>query len=390
LLALGLAAGAFAVANGGGLFERSYLRTAIHPEIEGYDQVLATTAASIPRLAGLLAFPTTLSADHRTPLEAGLGTPRSLAGAALLTSWVVLGAMLSRRNPTAAYAVAWTLITWLPCSNLVPLTHFFVAERYLYLPSFGICLLASIAADHALARAARKDRTLQRAGLMLCCAGLLATFTARTVAHGFAWRDSYSLWSSALRQGARTARVHNNLGTALFERGEWEAAIRELESALRLEPDHSLARLNLANALLASGRYSLAETILRQALTHAPDDARAHYRLAVALSALGRKAEAVEAAERAVGLQPDDPAALHWLGVLLIGEGRLEESLPLLERSIVLRPASHEARLSLGNLLLRLGRPAAAAPHFAEAAKLAPERDRVAPRPPPGTAARLE
>ena len=96
---------------------------------------------------GLLVFPAQLSADYPTHPQGGLTTAPALTGVAIVAAAGVVALWLASRSPVAAFAIAWTVITYLPVSNVVPLTAYFVAERYLYVPSFGICLLAAISLD---------------------------------------------------------------------------------------------------------------------------------------------------------------------------------------------------------------------------------------------------
>jgi tetratricopeptide (TPR) repeat protein len=362
-------------------FEKAHVQEEILMGAEGYGQVLATSLAAVPKVSELLLFPTTLSVDYPTRLETSLLAWRPIFGALIVACWILLCLLLARRSPVAAFAAAWTLITYLPCSNILPLTHFFVAERYLYTPSFGVCLLAAIAVDRALDFASSRGRGLLQAGVAVGCLVLFLTFAARTVGRNSDWRDSYTIWSSAVRDGVRTARVYNNLGLALFQRGETGAAILEFRRAVRLEPRDSAARLNLANALLISGEFDSAESMFRATLAIAPDSYRAYHGLAVCLSKRGKTVEAVDAELRAIGIHPGYADGHYWLGVLLARQGKLEESLPYLTRSVEIRPDDHDGHKALGEVLLRLGRADEAAVHLEKASRLRPDEADTAPAP---------
>jgi tetratricopeptide (TPR) repeat protein len=57
----------------------------------------------------------------------------------------------------------------------------------------------------------------------------------------------------------REAEEHNNLGAAYYTQGKLEAAIREYQQALRINPNYALAHNSLGAAYSAQGK--LAESI---------------------------------------------------------------------------------------------------------------------------------
>jgi len=75
----------------------------------------------------------------------------TLAAGALLLHTTLVG--LRTRDHFAALqlllALAWTLIPFLPASNLFFPVGFVVAERVLYIPSMGFCLLVALGTPSA-------------------------------------------------------------------------------------------------------------------------------------------------------------------------------------------------------------------------------------------------
>jgi hypothetical protein len=136
---------------------------------------LLVSAAAVPSLVRLLVFPLTLSADYPTPRPAGPLDGAVLAGVALVAIALAAFALAARRAPLAAFAIAWTLAMYLPLSNVVPLGPHFVVERYLYVPSFGACLLVALGLDTLRRRAA----PAALAALALLVAGGAARSMAR-------------------------------------------------------------------------------------------------------------------------------------------------------------------------------------------------------------------
>ncbi|MCH7705093.1 MAG: tetratricopeptide repeat protein, partial [Planctomycetes bacterium] len=81
--------------------------------------------------------------------------------------------------------------------------------------------------------------------------------------------------------------AHNNLGIALKDKGELDAAIEHYNAALRIDPEGAGAHNNLGGALRAKGELDAAIEHYNAALRIDPDYADAHNNLGIALQAKG-------------------------------------------------------------------------------------------------------
>lgn len=97
----------------------------------------------------------------------------------------------------------------------------------------------------------------------------------------------------------RLATPHIYLGRMARESGDQATAMRELETAVRLEPRNSVALREMASALLAGAQFDLARKFYIRALEVDPTDRTAQGYLACALVALGRNDEARRFFDRA-------------------------------------------------------------------------------------------
>jgi len=264
----------------------------------GYADVLRTSLAAVPEVARLLLFPVQLSVDHPVRHPTGLGDGAVLLGLALLLGWIGTAVALVRRAPAAAFAMAWVVVMYLPLSNVVPLTPYFVAERYLYVPSFGVCLLLAIGAEALHRRAGAAGRALAIGIVVL----LVGWGSWRSAARNRDWRDDLSLWTAAVeRAPAASARAHKEIGRALWAAGRNDEAIAHLHKALALGPDTGDTRSNLGLALLGAGRAQEAVAEFDRALALWPSNPLVRYDLAWALLRVGRREDAMEHLRRLAG-----------------------------------------------------------------------------------------
>lgn len=191
--------------------------------------------------------------------------PPYLAAAAAVLSAAVLAWRLRRAWLTAS--LLFYALTLAPVLGLIPYGPQLVADRYSYLA----CLPLALAAGAWLSRKQRRF-----AGLFLGAA--LAALTVRQIG---AWKDSETLWQSALKADAKnhfaydklglsraqagrraeaialfeeslriaeTASAHNNLGSALAEDGDIRRALPHFERAAQLDPRRETYRRNLQRA----------------------------------------------------------------------------------------------------------------------------------------------
>jgi tetratricopeptide (TPR) repeat protein len=111
-----------------------------------------------------------------------------------------------------------------------------------------------------------------------------------------------------LRQGD-SAEGHFLLGSALFEAGNYPAAIKELNQAAALNPDVPSLQSYLGRALLFTGDADGAAAAFRRELAGNPNDYDANFQLASILARRGQAAESRKLLERAAQVRPGSPEA---------------------------------------------------------------------------------
>src|SRR5580704_7685264 len=146
------------------------------------------------------------------------------------------------------------------------------------------------------------------------------------------------------------------LGVISDQRGDHATAARQIESALKINPDNVFALISRGNALHALKRFDEALASCDRAIAVRPDYVEAHYNRGNALHALKRFGEALASYESALAARPDDAEALSNRGATLHGLGRFEEAVASCDRALALRPDNVEALLNRGVALSELKR----------------------------------
>ena len=138
----------------------------------------------------------------------------------------------------------------------------------------------------------------------------------QALAHG-RYAEAQSDFEKLAQLDPGIAEVHATLAAIDFKQREYEAAVREVRTALRLKP--SLPRLDslLGLSLAELSRYSEAVPYLEKGFKQTADSETRRMcglQLLRAYTGLGRDADAVETALSLNRLYPDDPEVLYHTG----------------------------------------------------------------------------
>jgi tetratricopeptide (TPR) repeat protein len=163
---------------------------------------------------------------------------------------------------------------------------------------------------------------------------------------------------SAATEERQNAEVRFWLGAMLELRGDFHAAARAYDEAVRLRPDHHLTHYSLGGVYLALNRPDAARAALETAQRIGPDHLGTYVKLARARAALGQIAAALEAIEQGVARFPYDPELLmQRVELLMAGSGPSDEAHQAVQRVLQLDPDRRDALWVLAQISGARGRP---------------------------------
>lgn len=274
------------------------------------------------RYWGKLIVPVQLNAYHEFTPVRSLADVRALLaiGFALLVCVLVWYGF--RRRPLLVFAALWVFITLLPVMDIYALGRNVLAERYLYLPSAGFCLLVALIAASAATRLPARAR--KPVGALLLVVALAAS-VAVTLDRNPDWKDDATLFRQTLQLSPNAAFVH--FMVASTESND-EAGAQSAEA-------HYLKTIELAQ-------------------NETPPDllhvAKAYEGLASLYSDHGNYDRALELLGRVRRLYPDDPDVDGEQGLILVHAGRWQQAEPLLHNAVARNPRNENAINALGLL----------------------------------------
>lgn len=309
----------------------------------------------------LMFWPATLSAFHVFHASNSIAEPRVLAGIGIVAACGVLVSLLHKRAPVAAFCIVWAAITLAPVLNARWMAANVLTERYLYLPSVGICWLAGWAAKRVwdFLGTLGQRRMVLRAGMTVVGVVLLSLCVAKTLARNRVWNNDRTLYTETVKTDPDSFVMHMNLGVAYFST-DLNASEKELLRALELRPDST----NVLNALgcvyLQQGRYAESEATFQRAIAAKPNWTDPHFNYGRLLKKMGKNDEALAQFRTAVEAAPVNATARLYLAQELGERGQYAEAEAQYRASIQLSP-SLVAEGNLAGILLHSGRDTEAA-----------------------------
>ena len=177
----------------------------------------------------------------------------------------------------------------------------------------------------------------------------------------------------ALKINPNVADAYNNRGNALRKLKRSEQALESYDHAIALKPDDAATFNNRGSAFRELEQFEAALADFDNAITLRPDFAEAFNNRGNAYKELERFDEALSDLDKALALRADNPDAFNNRGAVLNKLERFDEALADLDRAIALKPGHAEAHYNRGTTLLELRRfdPALAA--FDKAVALRPD-----------------
>lgn len=136
----------------------------------------------------------------------------------------------------------------------------------------------------------------------------------------------------------------------LYSSGDLEAALRELERAIAINPRFTRAYIESGDIYMELADYERAERQYAAAVRNEPRNYLAQYRHANVLHKLGALEESKRAYLRALSIRPSAFDANLGLSIVHLESGAAEQAIPYAQRAVRADPPSGRARMHLGNV----------------------------------------
>jgi hypothetical protein len=213
----------------------------------------------------LLIFPHPLSYDYSIAQLPNLKISDALSILSLIamTALTIYALVNIRKKNIYSYGILFFLLTIAPVSNLLILIGAPMAERFLYMPSLGFCLIVAflilkfIKADGSANNSGRISQLVAANKLLFSVTLILIGFySVKTFSRNGVWKNDITLFSSDVHTADQSARAHYNFGTVLLQQIYpkendahkkniiLDSALTEFDKAVSIYPNYPDALIN--------------------------------------------------------------------------------------------------------------------------------------------------
>lgn len=211
---------------------------------------------------GKMVVPVGFTIAYDVPFALTLASWNVVGSVLTMVVLAVMATLLRKKHPVFLFGLLWYLVTLLPVMNFFQ-TYPVVADRYYYLPSYGIVLIV-------VALLLKDGRWAFQRQILLIFA--VVALSLVSFGQNRVYRNDTTLWEHAVAVNPASIKSMSNLGWMHFHNGSYDKAFAAFTRLRQLAPADR--NLDLANGLLHFQRREWNEAVISlQAALSKKDDA---------------------------------------------------------------------------------------------------------------------
>lgn len=265
----------------------------------------------------LLLFPLNLSWDYsynQVPVMS-IASPIAILSLLLHLALMLIAILNFRRRPEISFGILFYFIALFPVSNILLPIGTTVAERFLFLPSFGfaIAIVAGIVAIAGISlESLNGSRQKPIAGILLV---VCLVFAILTVNRSALWSSNQTLLEDGIKNAPLSARTHSALASEYRIQAEkspmkqdrdrlFNQAASEYLESIRILPKYTFTLYNLGLTYQEMGDTVNAFRYYRATLNENPKHEYANNNLATLYQGQQKYDSALVCAQKALEMRP--------------------------------------------------------------------------------------
>lgn len=173
-----------------------------------------------------------------------------------------------------------------------------VAERYAYLASLGLAMLAAYFINLAI------ERLKPNPTVKYLVTAIILVYSVVTFMRGFDWKDEDSLWLATVKASPGSSKAWNNMGDYYGRHGDMQASFNAFVRATQINPTYPDAWHNAGNTLMQMGKLDESIPYFEKSLQFNPNLIEAYNNLALVYHKKGDQPKAMEMINKSLKINP--------------------------------------------------------------------------------------
>ena len=227
-----------------------------------------------------------------------------------------------------------------------------VGDRFMYLPSFGFCMLLGLGVERLWERF--KDHERAKKVYLILIVLFFVLLSIKTYSQTQIWKDSKSVWENILLYKKGDDSVYGNLGEAYLRENNFAQAKVYFEKSLEYKGDHVLAYINLGVIEKRQGNLPAAIQYFEKAKAINPQQPAADYNLGNVYLTMNEMEKAEEHFLAVLTLKPQSLAPRYKLVELSLKKKDYARAKRILGEIVTIEPKQSQNK-SFRQLSERLG-----------------------------------
>jgi len=310
---------------------------------------LATAIGMLGKYMGLLIFPHPLSFDYsynQIPIV-GWGNIGVIISLLISVGLIAYAIWRTKEKDPISYGVFWMIVTFVVTSNLLFLIGATFAERFMFIPSLGFCIIAGLLIHQYL----QKDLLSPTKPYYAFMGIVLLLFSAKTINRNQVWESNFTLFSADIETAANSTRVQSHYAKALYDqaiatkdnqrkREILELALQHFQKSLEIYPDYVSCYQNMGLAYDAYGQKDKAMEAYLQGIKIKDDYFPLWTNAGLLSYNLKKYPDAIRYLKRAAELAPNNPTTIQGLGMAYMNANQTDEAIKYLKLAHDLQPTN--------------------------------------------------
>lgn len=316
----------------------------------------ATAVLVMGKYLKLLVVPYPLISDYtfNTIPLAGFGNVWVLLAIAAYVAMLAIAIYRSvkYKKDAIAFGLWFFLLTIALFSNLFVLVGSIMAERFLFFPSVGFCLVAAVLIGKLKGR---ETSLFSRIATIVAVISLV--FAEMTIQRNSEWKDNITLFTTDLEKAPENARLWYSLGyekAGIADEDKPHAAdlmsegIADIQHSLSIYPGYANAHYTLSNLFIKVQQFDSALVHAKAAAKLSPADATIISGLGYAYFVKGQYQQSIQMARQALVYDPRNAAIWNNIAICYLQLQRYDSSIIASREALALNSKNI---LSLQNII---------------------------------------